>query len=313
MCNSFRRLAFTGLVLAAALASTHCERDADAPAATAAADCCEVTPNAGLPAGTGRIVVRYPGDGGAESTPLEVFAAGDASKALGSEYGDATLELPPSTYDVTVGGRRVAGVGVQVGHDTRIRVGVLHVHASKDTRIDLLDHASGATLTSGYGEGLYGLPVGSVAVQIAGQREAALIEDGKVTDFRRLGRITVAYPEKVDARIDVFKPGETQAVASGYGDAAFDLFPGTYDVAISGKRVGGVTVQSAHDTQIEVGVLRVTASEGTRVDQIDAADKKAFTSGYGTQAFGLAVGEVGVQIAGQTEAVVIEAGQVTEF
>jgi hypothetical protein len=182
MCRSPRRLALTALVLAAALASTHCQRDAGAPAA-AAAGCCELTPNAALPAGKGRIVVSYPGDGGAESTRLEVFAAGDASKAVGGEYGDTTLELQPGTYDATVGGRRVAGVGVQAGHDTRIRVGVLHVHAGDSTRIDLLDQASNAALAGGYGEDLYGLPIGEVVVQIAGQRETALIEDGKVTEF----------------------------------------------------------------------------------------------------------------------------------
>jgi hypothetical protein len=182
MCRSPRRLTLLGLALGAALASTHCQRSADAPPAAAAAGCCELTPNAGLPEGLGSIVVRYPGDG-AESTRLEVHAAGDASKALGAEYGDATLELPPGTYDVTVGGRRVAGVGVQVGHDTRIRVGVLHVFAGDGTRVDLLDHASGTTLTGGYGEDLYGLPVGQVVVQIAGQRETALIEDGQITEF----------------------------------------------------------------------------------------------------------------------------------
>ena len=180
MYRSPRRLALTGLALAAALASTHCERDAT-PAT--AADCCELTPNAELPEGLGSIVVRYPGDGGAESTRLDVYAAGDTSKAMVSEYGDATLELPPGTYDVTVGGQRVAGVGVQAGHDTRIRIGVLHVHASDGTGIELLDQASGATLTSGYGEDVYGFPIGSVVVQIAGQRETALIEDGKITEF----------------------------------------------------------------------------------------------------------------------------------
>ena len=180
MSRSLRRLALTGLVLGAALASTHCQRGADVPGA--AAGCCEVTPNAALPEGMGSIVVSYPGDG-AESTRLDVYAAGDASKALGSEYGDATLELPPGTYDVTVGGQRVAGVGVQAGHDTRIRIGALHVHASDGTSIELLDQASGVTLTSGYGEDVYGLPVGPVLVQIAGQRETMLIEDGQITEF----------------------------------------------------------------------------------------------------------------------------------
>ncbi|HEY8172216.1 MAG TPA: hypothetical protein VIH21_03945, partial [Dehalococcoidia bacterium] len=58
----------------------------------------------------------------------------------------------------------------------------------------------------------------------------------------RLGRLVVAYPEKVAARIDVFRPGEPQAVATGYGDQSFDLLPGTYEVSISGKRIAGVAV-----------------------------------------------------------------------
>jgi len=131
--------------------------------------------------------------------------------------------------------------------------------------------------------------------------------------LRRLGRVVVAYPEEVSARIDVARAGETQSIAGGYGNAAFDLFPGTYDVKISGKLVAGVTVQSGHDTQIKVGVLRVTASGSTRVDLVDRADGRALTGGYGTEAYGLPIGEVSVKIAGQTEAVVIEAGQVTEF
>jgi hypothetical protein len=129
----------------------------------------------------------------------------------------------------------------------------------------------------------------------------------------RLGRVVVAYPEEVSARIDVFRAGETQSVAQGYGDAAFDLFPGTYEVTIAGKRVTGVTVRSGNDTQIKVGVLRVNASDGTRVNLVDRADGKAFTGGYGTEAYGLPIGEVGVQIAGQTESIVIEAGKVAEF
>ncbi len=129
----------------------------------------------------------------------------------------------------------------------------------------------------------------------------------------RLGRVVVAYPEGVAARIDVFRVGETQSVASGYGDQAYDLFPGTYDVSISGKRVAGVTVRSGQDTQIKVGVLRVNASDGTRIDLIDPVSKAPVTCAYGTQLVGLPIGEVGVQIAGQTETVVIEAGQVTDF
>ena len=183
MSRLLRRLALAGLALGAALASTHCQRGADAPPAAAANECCEVTPNPGLPEGMGRIVVSYPGDGGAESTRLDVYAAGDASQAIAGEYGDATLELKPGSYDVTIGGQRVAGVGVHAANDTRIRVGVLHVHASEGTRIDLLDSASHETLAGGYGETSYGLPVGEVTVQVAGQHETALIEEGRVAEF----------------------------------------------------------------------------------------------------------------------------------
>lgn len=129
----------------------------------------------------------------------------------------------------------------------------------------------------------------------------------------RLGRLVVAYPEKVAARIEVYRPGEERAIQAGYGDQAFDLLPGTYEVAISGRRIVGVTVRSGNDTQIKVGVLRVNASEGTRIDLTDPVTKESVAADYGPQVFGLAVGAVGVQIAGQTETVVIEAGRVAEF
>jgi hypothetical protein len=181
MLRSTRRLAFSALALSAALATAHCQRAADAPATTADAGCCELTPNSALAAGMGRIVVSYPGDG-AESTRLDLYTAG-ASNAIKNEYGEASLELTPGTYDAAVGGRRVAGVGVKAGYDTRIRVGVLHVHATESTRIDLLEPASGEKFASGYGEKQYGLPVGLVAVEVSGQRDTALVEDGQVTDF----------------------------------------------------------------------------------------------------------------------------------
>jgi hypothetical protein len=259
----------------------------------------------------GRIVVGYPG-GGAAATRLDIYDAG-TSKALKSDYGDTALELAPGTYDATVGGRRVTGVGVQAGHDTRIRVGVLHVRASDATRIDLVEPASGEKLAGDYGETQFGLPIGAVAVEVAGKRETALIEDGKVTDLKSLGRVVVAYPEEVAARIEVYRAGEQRAIASGYGNQGFDLFPGSYDVSISGKRIAGVTVHSEQDTQIPVGVLRVNVSEGTRIDLADPLSKERVASGYGPQMFGLPTGEIGVEIAGQMETVAIEAGQITEF
>jgi hypothetical protein len=118
--------------------------------------------------------------------------------------------------------------------------------------------------------------------------------------------------------MDVFRAGEKQSIAGGYGDQAFDLLPGTYDVEISGKRVTGVTVQSGHDTQVKVGVLRVSAASNTRVDLVDPdpaepVGQPRLTGGYGDQLFGLPIGEVGVQIDGQTEPVTITEGQVIDF
>jgi len=49
------------------------------------------------------------------------------------------------------------------------------------------------------------------------------------------------------------------------------------------------------------------------VKDVKDGDWQRIASDYGPQVFGLPIGEVGVEIAGQTENVVIEAGQVTEF
>ena len=168
-------------------------------------------------------------------------------------------------------------------------------------------------LTSSSGAGAAGVTTVAVANRNAGG-DSGCCEIVPNPDMRgRLGRVVVAFPEEVSARIDVYRPGETQAVAGGYGNVAFDLFPGTYDVDISGKRVTGVTVRSGNDTRVRVGVLRVNASDSTRIDIVDRADGRSLTGGYGTDLYGLPIGEVGVQIAGQTEVVVIEAGRLTEF
>jgi hypothetical protein len=57
----------------------------------------------------------------------------------------------------------------------------------------------------------------------------------------------------------------------------------------------------------------VNVSEGTSIDLADPLSKERVASGYGPQMFGLPIGEIGVEIAGQMEPVAIEAGQVTEF
>jgi len=132
----------------------------------------------------------------------------------------------------------------------------------------------------------------------------------------RLGRLVVAYPDAKAAEgasLAVRKPGDENAVSTGYGDQTIDLLPGTYDVAISGKLVAGVPIQSGSDTRVKVGILAVHANAGTRVDIVDPVSKKAVIDGYGDKSYGLPVGTVNVTIAGQSEAVTIEDGKVSDF
>jgi hypothetical protein len=132
----------------------------------------------------------------------------------------------------------------------------------------------------------------------------------------RLGRLLVTFPEGANAgnaRVDVYKAGEPKALTGGYGSQTLDLLPDTYAVVISGKRVEGVTIQSGQDTRMKVGVLRVSAGGNTRVDLLDPATKQALTGGYGSNQFGLPIGTVLVQVAGQSEAVTIEDGKIKDF
>jgi hypothetical protein len=132
----------------------------------------------------------------------------------------------------------------------------------------------------------------------------------------RLGRLVVNFPEGTNpgsTRIDVFKPGEPKALNGGYGGHIFDLLPGIYEVEISKKRLAGVSIQSAYDTRVKVGVLKVYAGGSTRIDVVDVDGQIPLAGGYGDQTIGLPVGPVQVKVAGQMETVTIAEGKVTEF
>lgn len=132
----------------------------------------------------------------------------------------------------------------------------------------------------------------------------------------RLGRLVVTFPEGANAngtRVDIFKAGENSAVASGFGNQAVELLPGTYGVTITAKRVEGLPIQSGHNTKVKVGVLRVAAGASTRVDLLDADKKSVLASTFGKLEVGLPPGTVHVQIAGSSEAVTIQEGKITDF
>jgi len=142
----------------------------------------------------------------------------------------------------------------------------------------------------------------------------SVVVNGALTG--RLGRLVVAFPAGANAgssRVDVFKAGETASLQTGYGAQSLDLLPGTYSVVISGARVEGVSIQSGHETRLRVGILRINAGGSTRADVLDAEGKTAITGGYGAQVIGLPVGTFRVQIAGQSAAIMIQDGKITDF
>ena len=87
------------------------------------AECCEVVVDSERKGRLGRLIVKFP-DG---------FKAGN-------------MELLPGTYDVVISGKRVEGVTIKSGHDTKVKVGVLRVNAGASTRIDLVEPAGDKNL-----------------------------------------------------------------------------------------------------------------------------------------------------------------------
>lgn len=142
----------------------------------------EVVPAADLQGRLGRIVVAFPEGTNPSDTRIDVYKPGE-SKAVQGQYTKLRAELLPGRYDVSILHKRLGGVEVRAKYDTRIKVGVLRVKASSDTRIDVLDADGKTKLEGGYGTKQFGLPVGTYHVQIAGQTEPVTIEDGKVVDF----------------------------------------------------------------------------------------------------------------------------------
>lgn len=130
----------------------------------------------------------------------------------------------------------------------------------------------------------------------------------------RLGQLVVAFPEGVNlGKTHIFVYKEQNEVTNFYGNKTIDLLPGTYTVAITGKRVEGVAIQSGHDSKVKVGMLRVNAGKDTHVFLLDADKKRELINGYGNQELGFPIGTVYVSVAGQSEPVTIQEGKITDF
>jgi hypothetical protein len=134
----------------------------------------------------------------------------------------------------------------------------------------------------------------------------------------RLGHVKCAYPAETkfsETMVAIFKADakpQDKPLANGYGDTGFDVMPGKYLISINNQRVP-VEVRSAHTTIPRCGVLRVHASADTRYRILDREGKTELWSGYGEQEIALPVGSYKLEIAGASETVRIEDGQVVEF
>lgn len=132
----------------------------------------------------------------------------------------------------------------------------------------------------------------------------------------RLGRLLIRYPKDADptgTHVEVLRAGEEKSAFSGYGTQQAELLPGTYAVSVSKKKVADVPVAAGSETRLHLGVLRISADPNTRSDVLDADKKTELVGGYGNQLIGLPIGTYYVRVAGQSEAVTITDGKVTEF
>ena len=93
----------------------------------------------------------------------------------------------------------------------------------------------------------------------------------------------------------------------------FDLLPGTYDVVVAGKRVAGVHIQSAQETHLLMGLLRVVYNDMSLTEVYDSDKKTLLVKDYGTLRLGLPIGKYWVKLAGRMVEIEIKDGQVVEF
>jgi hypothetical protein len=140
--------------------------------------CCTVTPNPSQKGRLARLVVAFPMGATPKGTRVAVLKDG---KELRSGYGNQQWELLSGIYEVVISGKHVPNGPLKAGHDTNVKVGVLKISAAKETRIEILD--GGTEISSGYGDQLIGLPVGSFNVLIAGQSAPVTNSEGETTDF----------------------------------------------------------------------------------------------------------------------------------
>ena len=144
----------------------------------------EMVANPEMQGRLGRVVIAY-----AEGATLNpdnnrtVFYKKGSADSVRTSYGPVAAELAPGIYDLEINGKKIAGIPVKSGQDTRVPSGVLRFHGSSETSFWICDVGVKDYLRVAYGNALIGLPAGDYEIEINGQREKVTIEPGKITDF----------------------------------------------------------------------------------------------------------------------------------
>lgn len=147
-----------------------------------AVDCCRTVANPELKS-LGRVIVAFPKGSKVGGTRIDIFKAEDDKKLITYSHERIAADLVPGGYVVAVTNKRVKGVEVRAGHDNKIRVGVLRVHAGPGTRVDIFERGAKDLLTYFHGSHDTGLPIGQYEVEVAGQRAAVTIKEDTITEF----------------------------------------------------------------------------------------------------------------------------------
>lgn len=142
----------------------------------------DIVANPELKGRLGRIVLAFADDAKIGGT-LTKFYRQSGAEVLRSDYGVVAAELAPATYDLEVCGKRISGIPVESGKDTRIRSGVLRLHGANNTLFGVFDAGAKDHFHTAYGNAEFGLPAGGYEVEVSGQREKVTIESGKITDY----------------------------------------------------------------------------------------------------------------------------------
>ena len=133
----------------------------------------------------------------------------------------------------------------------------------------------------------------------------------------RMGRVVVRFPDaKLGAGtfVELYRDGKE--VTHGYGEAAWELLPGMYDVQVLGERVAGCEVRTGHDTLVRTGMLTIELGASTFFRLFRKGGKQELTHGYGSLTTGLLChdsGEYEVEIQDQRGPVTVREGQIAKF